>query len=101
MVTRAQIDRIATRIEALTPKSNRVVYVWRNLDETEEEVLERHYRAFPADRLAAQTYNLQLAIGLGGGEMADDTHLWLDATQAQGDRREGRGRKSRRVVTGG
>lgn len=56
MVTRAQIDRIATRIEALTPKSNRVVYIWRNLDETAEEVLERHYRAFPADRLAAQTY---------------------------------------------
>jgi hypothetical protein len=43
MVTRAQIDRIATRIEALAPKSNRVVYVWRNVDETAEEVLERHY----------------------------------------------------------
>ena len=52
MVTRAQIDRI----EALTPKSNRVVYVWRNLDETSEEVLERHYRAFPSDRLATLTY---------------------------------------------
>lgn len=55
MVTRAQIDRIATRIEALTSKSNRVVYVWRNPDETEEEVLERHYREFPADRVAAST----------------------------------------------
>ena len=30
MVTKAQIDRIATRIEALAPKSDRVVYVWRN-----------------------------------------------------------------------
>jgi hypothetical protein len=56
MVTRAQIDRIATRIEALTAKSNRLVYVWRNAGETEEEVLERHYRAFPADRLGTQTY---------------------------------------------
>jgi hypothetical protein len=56
MANRAQIDRIARRIEALAPKSDRVVYVWRNLDETEEEVLERHYRAFPADRVAAQTY---------------------------------------------
>jgi hypothetical protein len=55
MVTRAQIDRIASRIEALTPKTNRVVYVWRNVDETAEEVLERHYRAFPADRAAAKT----------------------------------------------
>jgi hypothetical protein len=56
MVTRAQIDRIATRIESLAPKSDRVVYVWRNPDETSEEVLERHYRAFPTDRLGAQTY---------------------------------------------
>ena len=56
MVTKAQIDRIATRIEALAPKSDRVVYVWRNRGETEEEVPERHYREFPADRLAAQTY---------------------------------------------
>ena len=30
MVSKAQIDRIATRIEALAPKSDRVVYVWRN-----------------------------------------------------------------------
>ena len=55
IVTRAQIDRIAARIEALAPKSDRV-YVWRNRGETEEEILERHYREFPADRLAALTY---------------------------------------------
>jgi hypothetical protein len=54
MVTRAQLDRIATRIEALAPKSDRVVYVWRNLGET--EVLERHYLTSPADRFAGQTY---------------------------------------------
>jgi hypothetical protein len=54
MVTRAQLDRIATRIEALAPKSDRVVYVWRNRGETEEEVLERH--TSPADRFAGQTY---------------------------------------------
>ena len=56
MVTKAQIDRIATRIEALAPKSDRVVYVWRNRGETEEEVLERHYLTSPADRFAGQTY---------------------------------------------
>jgi hypothetical protein len=44
MVTRAQLDRIATRIEALAPKS-----------ETAEEVLERHYLTSPADRFAGQT----------------------------------------------
>ena len=49
-------DGIATRIEALVPKSDRVVCVWRNRGEIVEEVLERHYREFPADRLAAQTY---------------------------------------------
>jgi hypothetical protein len=53
-----QIDRIATRIEALAPKADRVVYVWRNPDETCKEVLERHYRAFPTDRSGAQTYKL-------------------------------------------
>ena len=56
MVTRAQIDRIATRIEALAPKSDRVVYVWRNQGETEQEVLEGHYLTSPADRFAGQTY---------------------------------------------
>ena len=56
MVTKAQIDRIATRIEALVPKSDLVVYVWRNWGETSEEVLERHYLALPADRFAGQTY---------------------------------------------
>ena len=56
MVTRAQLDRIATRIEALAPKSDRVVYVWRNRGETEEEVLERHYLTSPNDRFAGQTY---------------------------------------------
>ena len=55
MVSRAQLDRIATRIEALVPKSGRVVYVWRNRGETEEEVLERHYLTSPADRFAGQT----------------------------------------------
>jgi 3-hydroxyacyl-CoA dehydrogenase len=41
MVSRAQLDRMATRIEALVPKSDRAVYVWRNRGETAEEVLER------------------------------------------------------------
>jgi hypothetical protein len=45
-----------SRIEALAPQSDHVIYIWRNAGETEEEALERHYRAFPAERLAAQTY---------------------------------------------
>ena len=56
MITKAQIDRIATRIEALAPNSDRVVYVWRNWVETEEEALERQFLASPADRFAGQTY---------------------------------------------
>jgi hypothetical protein len=50
MVTRAQLDRIATRIEALAPESDRVVYVWCNANETTDGALERHYLASPADR---------------------------------------------------
>ena len=34
----------------------RIVYVWRNRGETEEEVLERQYLSSPADRFAGQTY---------------------------------------------
>jgi hypothetical protein len=56
MVTRAQLDRIATRIERLAPKSDRVVGAWRNRGETVEEALERHYLTSPADRFAGQTY---------------------------------------------
>jgi hypothetical protein len=48
----AQIDPI----EALAPKSDRVVYVWRNLGESAEEALERHYRTLPSDRFAGQAY---------------------------------------------
>jgi len=58
MASKQQIDRIARRIEALAPKSDRVVYVWRNRGETAEEVLERNYHTSPADRFAAQTYIL-------------------------------------------
>jgi hypothetical protein len=58
MVTKAHIDRIASRIEALAPKSDRIVYVWRNRGETAEAVLEQHYLTSPADRFAGQTYIL-------------------------------------------
>ena len=56
MVSKQQVDRIAQRIEALAPKSGPCHHVWRNRGQTAEEVLERHYRAFPADRLGARTY---------------------------------------------
>ena len=56
MVTKAHIDRIATRIEGLAPKSDRVVGVWRNRGETVEEALERQHLKSPADRFAGQTY---------------------------------------------
>lgn len=54
MVRSAQIDRIATRIEVLAPKSGRV-YVWRNQGETAEEVVEWDYLTSPNDRFAGQT----------------------------------------------
>jgi len=56
MVTKTQINRLCSRIEALAPKPDRVAYLWRDRHETIEDALERHYRAFPTDRLAAQMY---------------------------------------------
>jgi hypothetical protein len=56
MVTRTQIDKLSSRIEALAPRSDRIAYVWRNRGETDQEALERHYSDVPADRLAARSY---------------------------------------------
>jgi len=56
MVTRLQIEKLSSRIEALLPRSDRIAYVWRNLGETDQEALERHYSDVSADRLAVRTY---------------------------------------------
>ncbi len=56
MVTKAQIDRIVIRIDALAPKPDRVVCLWCDQDETTKEALKRHYRTSPDDRLAGQIY---------------------------------------------
>jgi hypothetical protein len=56
MASKQQVERITQRIEALAPKSDCVVYVWRNRGETSEEGLERHYLTSPGDRFAGQTY---------------------------------------------
>lgn len=56
MVTRAQLDRLGSRIEALAqrhPSSIAVILV--EPGEAEAEAKERHYRLHPADRQAAHT----------------------------------------------
>jgi hypothetical protein len=51
LVTRAQLDRLSSRIEALAPRSgtrNAVIFV--NVGETEAQAKARHYRDHPEDR---------------------------------------------------
>src|SRR5262249_44749841 len=52
MASRAQIARLAQRIEALAPSTSRsrVTVIWSRVGETEEEATERHYRQRPKDR---------------------------------------------------
>jgi hypothetical protein len=64
MVTRPQIEKLSARIEALaavTDGGGHLAYVWRHKEETKQQALERHYRARPEDRKAAQIYIFQWA----------------------------------------
>ena len=57
MVRRSQLDKLSARIEALvsTNEDGRMVFVWRNRGETNEQALERHYQCRPNDREAHHT----------------------------------------------
>jgi hypothetical protein len=64
MVTRPQIEKLSARIEALVAAANgnaRPVYVWRELEESDEQALARHYSERPADRAARQTFIMSWA----------------------------------------
>lgn len=53
MVSRAQIARLSSRIEALTPRENwRSAVIYPRDGETKEEARERHFRERPEDRTA-------------------------------------------------
>jgi len=60
MVTRPQIEKLSARIEALadaisaTNDGPDVVYAWKELGETEEQVLERTYQEHPEAQRARQ-----------------------------------------------
>ena len=57
MVTKVQLDRLASRIEGLAPRHNEhmVAVIWPRDGETEAETMARHYQERPQDRLAAHT----------------------------------------------
>ena len=64
VVTRPQIEKLTARIEALVAAADgdaRPVYVWRELEESDEQALARHYSAWPADRAARQTFIISWA----------------------------------------
>jgi hypothetical protein len=56
MASRAQIARLAQRIEALAPPpSARIAVIFMRDGESEQEVAEQHYRKHPDDRQALHT----------------------------------------------
>jgi hypothetical protein len=57
MVTKAQLDRLASRIEALAPRNNEhiIAVIYMRDDETEAEAETRHLRERPQDREAGKT----------------------------------------------
>ena len=58
MASKAQIDRLAQRIEALAPPvryEGKVIQIIVPVGETEEAALERHYVAHPEDRRRHQS----------------------------------------------
>lgn len=72
MVSKAQIDRIAARIEALRPRAVPFVAIRLRDDETEADAETRHYRERPNERGAMKTLFIERVIidpaPEGGGE---------------------------------
>ena len=59
MTTRAQLARLAARIDDLARRADtrpEVAFVWQDPDETEEQALALHHQACPEARQARQTY---------------------------------------------
>jgi hypothetical protein len=59
MVSRPQIEKLSSRIEALAAAADgggRPAYVWRDAGESEEQAIARLYRDRPEDRQARQIY---------------------------------------------
>jgi hypothetical protein len=55
MVSRAQLDRLSARIDALAPRQEwRFATMFVHPGETEAQVRARHYREHPEDRSATQ-----------------------------------------------
>jgi hypothetical protein len=57
MVSRAQLDRLSARIDALAPRQGyRFAVILVRVGETEAQARDRHYREHPEDRAAAQEF---------------------------------------------
>jgi hypothetical protein len=63
MASKAQIDRIAARIEALRPRNAiPFVAIQVRFGESKSEAQERHYRERPQDRAALETLFIERVI---------------------------------------
>jgi len=61
MTTKAQIARLAARIDDLARRSDtrpEVAFAWQDLDETTDQALARYYEKCPEARRAKQIYIL-------------------------------------------
>ena len=68
MVTKVQLDRLASRIEALAPprKEHMVAVIWPREGETEAQAEARHYRERPQDRMAAHVIAVRFVAARDG-----------------------------------
>jgi hypothetical protein len=76
MVTKAQLDRLTSRIEAIAPRNNEniIAVIWPREGETEAEAESRHFRERPQDRAAGRIIHVSFVGPKNGGpaELDDD-----------------------------
>jgi hypothetical protein len=90
MVSRAQLDRLSSRIEALAVHNAAgIAVIFMARGETESAAMERHYLARPQDREASHTVVVQYVaakngrrLELGDGQLSgsdDEVHRGMSA----------------------
>ena len=68
MVTKVQLDRLASRIEALAPLNNEnlIAVVYEVEGETEAQAEARHFRERPQDRAASKIIHVRFVAPKNG-----------------------------------
>jgi hypothetical protein len=88
MVSRAQLERLSSRIEALAVRNTSgIAVIFKAPGETEIAARERHYLARPQDREASHTVVVQFVAAKNGRrlEIGDDQLPWSDVRCSASD----------------